>query len=263
MNTIIRIIIGIPIWLTLWFLYIILFREPFILIIILLSVVGLGMFGELIYPFQIYHKGFFLLLVIMALWLDGLETSEVKDYPPKLNGVISFLLSYKGWFITLLFLSQAVIGFYAVIQGVDTHFSSSKQVGVWLNNDYKLKKAIIIGEPEYLIESLPYYVKNPIYKPRENRFGKTVSFTKNNKSDYSLAELLNTAIRLKSEFKKPILIFLGNRLTPEGPYHLNFFYGTGFDYDRGSLEKFNEDTMRIKSFQGAKTDENYDVFLLK
>jgi hypothetical protein len=255
---------GIPIWLTLWLLYILLLKKPFILIIFFLSVVGLGMFGALVYPFQLYHKGFFLLLIITALWLDDMEISEVRDYPAKLNELISFLLRYKGWFITLLFLSQAFIGIYALIKEGNTDLSSSKKVGAWLNDDYKLRQAIIIGEPEYLIESLPYYITNSIYKPRENRFGKTVSFTKGSKSEYSLNELLNTAIKLKLEFNKPILIFIGQKLHSGGPYNIYFLVpGTIFHYDRDSYERFNEETIKIKSFQGAKTDENYDVFLLK
>ncbi len=258
----IKLIITICMIIAIWLMYILLLRNPFILIIFFASVVGLGMFSELVYPFEIWHKGSLFLLFIMAFWLDDREISGVRTYPAKLNKAILLLLRQKRYFITLLFVSQVFIGSYAVIKEVYTDYSSSKKAGIFINADYKLKQAIIISEPDYLVESLPYYVTNQIYIPREYRFGKTVNFTDKNKRDYSLNELLNTAVRLKLEFKKPILIFIGHKLTREGPYEISFPYERKFHYDSESLEKFNQQTLRIKSFQEAITDENYDVFLL-
>jgi hypothetical protein len=258
----IKLIITIFMIIAIWLTYIFLLRNPFILIIFFISVVGLGMFSEIVYPFEIRHKGFLFLLFIMAFWLDDREISAVRPYPTKLNKVIQFLAKQKGWFITLLLVTQVFIGSYVVIKEINTDFSSSKKAGRFINDDDKLKQAIIISEPDYLIESLPYYVTNQIYIPREYRFGKSVSFTDKNKRYYSLNELLNTAVRLKLELRKPILIFIGHKLTLEGPYEIGFPYERQFYYDRESLEKLNQQTVRIKSFQEAITDENYDVFLL-
>ena len=258
----VKFIIFIGLTIIMWMIYIFLLRKPFILIIFFASVVGLGMFSELVYSFDIRHKGFLFLLVIMAFWLDAREVSEVRTYPTQLNKLIAFLSKNKVWFITSLLVTQVFMGSYAVINEIKTDFSYSKKAGSFINEDYNLKQAIIIGEPDYLIESLPYYINNPIYIPRESHFGKAVRFTKKNKTNYSLIELLNTAIKLHLEFHKPILIFMGHRLTKKGPYKISYGYGNNFYYDNESLEKFNKLTIKIDSFREGGGDENYDVFLL-
>ena len=259
----IKLIINILMIVAIWLMYFLFARKPFILIIFFLSIVGLGMFADIMHPFAIRHKGFLLLLVIMAFWLDDMEIYGIKAYQTKLNKFIAILAKHKQIFITLLLITQVFIGFYAVIIETYTDYSSSKKAAMFINSDPQLKEAIIIGEPDYLMESLPYYINNPIYIPREHRFGKTVSWTENNKRNYTLNELLNTAVKLKYDLKQPILIFIGHKLTLEGPYEINFSYGKKFYYDRESLERLNKQAIKINSFQKAMTDENYDVYLLK
>jgi hypothetical protein len=51
--------------------------------------------------------------------------------------------------------------------------SSSKALGAFLNGAPSFRDAILVPEPDYYIESLPYYAHNPIYLARERRFGNT------------------------------------------------------------------------------------------
>ncbi len=248
--------------LSVWAMYIYLLRKPFILIIFFSSLVGLEMASRIAGATGMRYLGFFYLLFIAAFWLDSSETSEIQVHPAFLRRLIALLSNIKKYFICLLLITQVFYGLPAVIREFRTDYSSSENLGKFIESDANLKKAIIIGEPDYLVESLPYYVKNSIYIPRENRFGKVVSFTKNNQQNYSLNDLLDTAERLRREYQRPVIIVIGHELNKNGPYSITFPYGRSFFYDQESLARLYKSTTRIKRRRQTITDENYDVFLL-
>jgi len=90
-------------------------------------------------------------------------------------------------------------------------YSSSADLAQFVDQHHEYRDAIIMGEPDFYMEALPYYLDNPIYFPREHRFGKVVSLTTINQQKLSLAELLATARQVKQS-GKPVLIALGHRL---------------------------------------------------
>ena len=141
--------------------------------------------------------------------------------------------------------------------------SSSRDFGIFLNRHQDLKNAIILGEPDYLMESLPYYARNSIYIAREHRFGTTVSFTKKNQRDLSLLDLLKAAQGLHTQFNKPVLIALGHKLNPSRPFVINFSYGKKFFYSVHMLKMFSDATQLVAQFNQSISDENYSVFLVK
>jgi hypothetical protein len=96
----------------------------------------------------------------------------------------------------------------AVTNEIKFNYSSSKNIGELIKNNYELKQAIIIVEPDYIVETLPYYIDNLIYFPRENRFGKKTNFTKKSMNEYSLDELIYTAEILKKIITNRLLLLL-------------------------------------------------------
>ncbi|WP_260684662.1 hypothetical protein [Rhizobium laguerreae] len=60
-------------------------------------------------------------------------------------------------------------------------------------------KATIVAEPEYLAETLPYYIDNPIYLTREHIFWTYVRFTKEAQLDGDLGETLKTSQDLRAQ----------------------------------------------------------------
>ena len=246
-----------------WLIYVYLLRKPLVLIIFFSSVVANGMFFKLVYPGGLRHQGFLLLLIIVALWLARLDTYRVQIYPMFLNQVTDFVANYIYYFLTFLLLMQVCMAYTPVKREIKLDFSSSKKLGNLIKENPYLKDAIILGEPDFFMEALPYYVKNQIFIAREGRFGKKVKWTTENKRYYSLDELLNAAKTLRSKLQKPILILIGHQLSREGPYEIKYYYGTYFTYDSKSLDVFFKSTNKIASLRETISDEHYDVFMLK
>ena len=111
-----------------------------------------------------------------------------------------------------------------------------------LSSSQKYKSAILIGEPDFILEAIPYYAANPIYIARESRFGDTVGFVRNVQLNLSMGELLCTAWRIQKEKNKPILIILGHRLlginpldSNASPHSVRYVYQRTFTWLRKEL----------------------------
>jgi hypothetical protein len=75
-----------------------------------------------------------------------------------------------------------------------------------LENHAELKDAILMGDPDYMLESLRYWISNRFYFVREGRFGDTVRFNRNSLSSLSLSEVLRAARSLHADSGRPIVI---------------------------------------------------------
>jgi hypothetical protein len=142
--------------------------------------------------------------------------------------------------------------------------SSSKAFGHFLTLSNAYRDAIIVPEPDYLLESLPYYANNPIYLPREHRFGSYVNFWSFADSQLTLTALISTAQELKNRYAKPVLIAFGH-------WNINFIYDGRKKYsynkvlvwNQKEVKDFREHTRLVKMFNTALSDENYQVYELK
>jgi len=245
-----------------WLIYLYLLRKPYILLIFFLSVVGIGLSFRLIQPGFLRHQGFLFIMIVAIYWLDAVSVEEVHIYPRCLNQLIDIVS--KNWksLITLLLFMQVCMGIPAIIKEIKKDFSPSKKLAELIKTNSNLSDAIIIGEPDFYVEPLAYYIPNRIYIPAEMRFGKAVKFTSLKKRKYSLRELLDAALNLREEFQRPILIVMGHRLDREGPFSIKYPYGRKFNYSPNSLESFYMKTKKIASLQESMSDEKYAVFLL-
>jgi hypothetical protein len=248
-----------------WLYYIYLFRKRYIFIIFFLGTVASGLFSLLIIVAEVRHQGFIYLLIIVTLWLDHFvqPDSEVLRIKP-LQKIAVLLEKNKGLLFSLLLIGQLFMAIEAVVQEINRNYSSSHDFAQYLKSRPELEHAIILGEPFELMEAMPYYVTNPIYNDREDRFGKimhTPSTAK--KKEMSLEELLHIAQRLRSESQEPVLIAMGYQLDPNGPFSIRFYFDRLFTYTPESLEKFSRLTERVADFRKAFTDENYTLYLLK
>jgi hypothetical protein len=133
-----------------------------------------------------------------------------------------------------------------------------------LNQTAAYRNAIIVPEPDYFIESLPYYAQNQIYFPREHRFGTTVSWTATADSHLSLSDLLATARDLKSRYSRPVLIVLGHfGIDPTIDGVKKYSYNKFFSWTRSDFTDFYQSTTMIVDYDSAFSDENYLVYALK
>jgi hypothetical protein len=90
-----------------------------------------------------------------------------------------------------------------------------------------LKQAVVIADPDFLLETLPYYVSNPTYLMREQRYGNVVHFTRKAQLELSLGDVLANARRLRQETGRSVVFLLSKEIDPSLPAQV---YREGYNW---------------------------------
>jgi hypothetical protein len=237
-----------------------LLRQVTLALVLFLVTTGFAIFFALVYAAQGYQKGLFFVLIVVLLWVDA--ENRPRRVPVRVSRMIEAFGARKDAVLSLVLLMQVALAISAVRTDLSAGVSSSQRFGHYLRENVALRDAIVIGEPGAFMESVHYYAANEIYFPRESRFGTWVHYTMASRQTLSLQELLATAERVQRECRRPVVIAVGHRLSPEGPFERNGVFGSKFVYTIESLDAWRAKTTKIAEFRSATGDENYDVYLL-
>ena len=232
------------------------------------ALIGLWLFAllfALVYPGGLRHQGVFLVFVISLYWIHCSRavtaTADPASVRPK-------KLTPSYWAVRaafpLVFLLLVGRGALKNIRDVQFPVTESAALGRVIMGDTRLRDAIVIAEPDYMVESLPYYINNPTYLTREMRYGNTVKFTRSARLDISLGDILNCAGELRTKTGRRVVILLAQDLT-DSPNEqvVPVSYGWTFRFTSAQRATFLASTERIAQLRAAAGDENYDVYLLK
>lgn len=233
--------------------YVLFFVDRVAFIVLFLGITGVSTFLMIFYPsYSSYHQSFVYMLLIFSFWVLSAKKNLFRWQ----------VLLFHGLFLILL-VSQILLAFPAIKKDLLEPFSSSKSFSEWIKSWPQGQEYVLIGEPDYLLYSLPYYVDNPIYIPRENRFGRMTKNSIDNKMVFSLKEFLNAGRKLQIQGKKVFLV-LGHKLSSEGPFDVTLYSDKRFTYSPEDLTLWQNDTKIVAVFQRAfYGQENYDVYVLK
>jgi hypothetical protein len=142
--------------------------------------------------------------------------------------------------------------------------SSSKALGGFLKTSEDYGDAIVVPEPGYILEALPYYVENKIYLPRERRFGPNASFTTQARDRLSLGELWRIAREVEVRYEQPVLIVLGHtEVLTSDRGEKKYPYRKVFVWNAEEIAEFKEQTRKVTEFRSAYRGENYGVYALR
>jgi hypothetical protein len=253
------------VWLWTWFL--LLLRRPGLLAFTAFGLIGFDLLFSLVYAANDRHLGYVVILVMAAVWLG-----HPWDPPAATRGGLGPRAAWVARRVllvplVLVLLHQVVLGATMVRDDVRLDYSSSRRLASLIADDPRLASAIVIGEPETMAESLPYYVDNRVFLPQENAFRNWlhIQVAGGRRGDYDLAELLATAIALRDQEGVPVLVALGWSLDDaalQWKYYGSFFTQR-FTMTPAARAEFRARTEKLASFQDAAfTDENYDVFVV-
>jgi len=236
-----------------------LIRRPALFLAALAGLVAFAALFLLVYWGQLRHQGIYFVFVVFLYWLR-MDSANAK--PARLPARVAQGMGLVA--LVGLLAGGVVVGYRAVTQDITTQMSSNKDLGAFLTSSEAYRDAIIVPEPDYLVESLPYYAPVSLFYPREQRFGKYVSFTTASSKYITLGILLNDAIDLKNKYGKPVLIVLGHKdVGPRQSGTARFSYGSLFQWYSADVATLNSATTLVGTFTSAVGDENYRVFLVK
>ena len=184
-----------------------LFVRPPIFLIAYAALLISSVFFSIVYSGSYRHQGMLVVFLVSLYWIVLDEKGSGPRY--KQSKVFQVWL-YGG--LAILLASVVVSGARHVYRDWTYQKSASKAFAQeFLKTHEEYEHAILIGEPDYLLEAVPYYANNRIYILREKRFGDTVRFVRSAQLNLSLGELLCAAWRIRKEEGKPILIVIGHR----------------------------------------------------
>jgi len=234
----------------------------------LASLAALSTFFLLVYPGDYRHEANWLTFVIAMYWISWTPSPADREHAPAQPDGSAFGLvrsSGFGLFVVLLGV-QATLGLadLALASMVGAPESRSRDLADLVSRRPELKDAILIGDPDYALESMRYYLPNPTYFVRERRYGSCVHFTRKAQLDLTLGDLLDDARALHASTGKPIVIVLAwrlGRMEPGRAYRESYVWT--FSASADEIERFRQTTTLVAQFPEATSNESYDVYVLK
>ena len=165
-----------------------------------------------------------------------------------------------------LFAMQAIAMPFVTVKHVMHAESQSRSLGRAIKSDPRLANAILMSEPDPLMETMPYYVDNPIYFPRQREFDFRAYFHRGTKRQQlmTLSELVSVADSVGCATRRPVLISIGYRsfhFTEQG--RMRGPYGVVFTWEPAERIEFARRTRPLRWFPGATSDENYRTYELR
>lgn len=239
-----RIVVDLCIGWLLWSLR----KHPRALVTLIIAILGFEIFFRNIYTASLRHEGIVLFLILAIAWLESDRTGDSKR-------IALGLLP--------LFVIQSLALPFLIVRTIRYPESGSKAYGQFIRSSPRYSDAILMSEPDYLMESMPYYVRNPIFMPRQNELTDHVYFGVNGRrrADMTLAELMSLADRVSCSTGKPVLLAIG--------YPLFQYKSSGVEYPlyRGLTFRWSAaDWLRLGAlrpvarFPVATSDETYRIY---
>lgn len=233
-------------------------RSPAGFLAAILVLPALLLFFQLVYLGGYRHQALYIAFLLSLHWmvaagLGGRWTPAGRSRVADVAGALFLLLLAIQVVPTAVLVAQGAHGIVP---------SRARELGALLHRP-DLRQAVVIGEPDVMIEALSYYAPNPTWLVRERKWGRVVRFTWHAQIELTLDDILATARRLHAATGRPVVIVVQQALDPAAPpIHLPDGYNTFLNLDPASIRRFLGATHRIASFGPVMGDESYEVYLL-
>ena len=160
--------------------------------------------------------------------------------------------------IPIVFFCLVISNFVQCIEDIYHERSSSLSLADYIKSKPEYANSVLMSEPDFYLEPLPYYIPNKLFFPRENRHALYASFSKLNKDTMAMSEIIKHSDSFKMKTKAPCLIlFKDFDFTDSSMKKVYFVYLnktlTWTIQDLSRLKK-------LKEFNNAVGDENYSLY---
>jgi len=240
-------------------------RRPAALVAAVVALLGLSCLFAVVYKGAYRHQALWVVFLMSLYWIANADPERQVA-----NGA--------RWMRRLRVPGLALFGLVLVLQALygglmfkrialdGTPESRSRDLAQLVKRKPELADAIVIADPDYLVEPLPYYdLRNPTYLMRERRFGNTVTFTRNARLNLTLDDILADARHLQATQQRPVVILLSKRLDPAAPARTEKeSYGWWLTTTPAQVRSFLASTRKIESFGPVVccSEESFDVYVL-
>ncbi len=235
----------------------------------LATLVGLSVCFVVLSPGLYRHQALWLVFLICMYWLAMSENE--RDEPVSqvsINPLVGRLATAGTALFLLIIVLQSVYSFETFggieIATIANRDNRSANVRSILAGHPELGQAVIIADPDFLVETLPYYVSNPTYLLREQRFGNVVHFTRKAQLNLTLGDVLSDGRRLQQKTGKPVVILLSHPINPSLPGQVyREGYNWTFSITPEQARAFQSSTQFLKYRPSSGTSEDYYAYAMK
>jgi hypothetical protein len=243
-----------------------LIRRPSAFLASLAALIGFSMFFSRVYPGYYRHEALWLVFLSSMYWIAGSTGKQNAPALPRLPKPIVRAASTIGSTLFLLLIAlQLPHAFVEVARAAGYAFphSRSRDFGTLVSKHPELQDAVIMADPDFMVEPLSYYIPNRTYLMREHRYGNVVIFTRKARMTLNLDEILANAQDIRRKTGKPVVILMAVKLDPALPAQ-SIKEGIGWELvtTPEQTRHFLASTKLIKNFEPAASDESYDVYVL-
>jgi hypothetical protein len=248
--------------------------RPVLLVMACVGLWSLSIFFNVFYQGFYRHQGLFVCFLICLYWIMLAEPHLIRQGASR--GLARKAGLYGG--LTILLLSLLWTGGQKLYADWRYEASTSKALGGFVKIHPEYADAILIGEPDYFLESARYYVANRVYIVREQRFGHIVRFVRSAQRELGMGELLCRAWQIQRREATPVLIALGHHVVrdiprdiprdismePNGaPQSIEYPYRRTFTWTSEELVNWRRHTHLLRRFDPQVVgDESYEVYSL-
>ena len=219
----------------------------------IVAIAGFQVVFRTIYTGGLRHEGVLFFLMVALGWLAIAQSGFTR--PAVRRVTLGFL--------PLIAVQAAAMPFLArrVIQHPE---SSSEAYAAAIAANPRYRDAILAGDPDYMMEAMPYYVPNAVYLPRQREFNHRVYFSTRGRRqlDLSLTDLVGIADSLAAAKCRIVLLAIGYPSfadSASGARPLGYKPAV-FRWDAASRSALLSRGAPVMTFRGALSDENYQVF---
>lgn len=156
-------------------------------------------FFSIIYSGSYRHEALWIFFLSSLMWIK--ITKNPKFSEGRLNRA-----GYTAFYILLA--SQAIQSVMLEYHEVKTPNSMAKNFSGLVLGHNGMKDSPILSSVDYTLESLPYYLKNPLFMMTLHHFDKVAPYK--NQYSYTLDDLLDTAQKLSETSRNAPLILITN-----------------------------------------------------
>jgi hypothetical protein len=233
-------------------------RRPAAIAAAIGALLGLKLFFFFVYISYYRHEILYLLFLLSLYWMvaDGAGGRwRTASDGERLGNVQLFGTVF---FIAMLMMQTARLTGPVRAQFSGLPFSRIAEVGALLKRP-DLSNAIVMGDPDTMLEPLAYYADNPIWFLRQQRFGKVVHLANNARRVLTLSDILSDAQRLHASTGRPIVILSHLKVRTRGPTRVMFADATMMR--PAEVARFLTSTRHLARLRPSESDEEYDVYV--
>jgi len=231
-------------------------RHPVSLAAMVLAIVAFEVIFRLMYSGSLRHEGILAFFLISLVWIASSDSAQRPETERRRMAL---------GLLPLLFFQSVALPL-TIRRVLIYPTSSSRELGALIDRTPAWREAILAGEPDYMMEPMPYYVGNPVFMPRQRAFDYRAYFDRGARrtQKLSLGGLLDVVDSLRCATQRPVILSIGyHKLLSDSAGNETLAYpGAEFTWNAAERSRLLSEGKLVGSLFNAIDDENYFVFAL-